>query len=274
MRCFHRTERSARRPGVLRRCLALLLLCLACSGAHADALPADARWHQSLVSILDADFPGTGFHARWEYFNCDCGDVLIRLEQGAPDGVQSGELLLVGGRAVAARGGVAANTDLAPVLSAPALMMHLVVNLLERAMPAGPASLTERRELALHEPNKAIELDTGLATARFAAPWTVTGSAWPSGPGRRRFDLRFEFANPQPGEPVRVDAMTFSGGQDYLQGAFPLTAESSLYGWSLQWLSREQDSASLVTDERRLQAVRDEVLAERWQGQSPEGQIR
>ena len=35
------------------------------------------------------------------------------------------------------------------MLSAPALMMHLVFTLLERALPAGPAALGERQELAL-----------------------------------------------------------------------------------------------------------------------------
>ena len=68
------------------------------------------RWHESLVTILDADFTGTGFQARWEYFNCGCGDVLIRLEQSAPDGVQTGELLLMAAGWWPRAAGSAANT--------------------------------------------------------------------------------------------------------------------------------------------------------------------
>lgn len=211
--------------------------------AGASEIPASARWHQSLVTILDTEFKGTGYQARWQYFNCPCGDVLIQLEEGAPEGVQNGELLLVAGRVVAGRGAVAETEDLTPMLHAPALMMHLVSNLLERALPAGPAAVSSREELFFAEPSVDIELDTGLATGVFPAPWQVSGSAWASGPGRRRFELSFSFANPQADDLERVDAITLSGGQDYLASAFPLVDEASMVGWNLQWLSRPDEPA-------------------------------
>lgn len=248
-------------------CALLLVTVFASFSVQAQEMPPETRWHDSQVTILDADFPGTGFHARWEYFNCPCGDVLIRLEQEAPDGVETGELLLIENRVVAARGAAAAGEDLAPQLFAPALMMHLVSALLDRAIPEGPVVVGERREIAVSEKQQAIELDTGLATGRFPAPWQLTGSAWSSGPGRRRFELSFVFSNPQPDEPGRQDTMTFSGGQDFLRDAFPLSDESSLYGWRLQWLTGEDSIATLVTDQRELGSLRAEARKARVDAQ-------
>jgi hypothetical protein len=258
---------QARVLKLLRAGLAGVCVLLAGALAMADEAAAElkpgTRWHQSLVTILDTDFSGTGYQARWQYFNCPCGDVLIRLEEGAPDGVQSGELLLVAGRVVAGRGDIVQNQDLAPMLYAPALMMHLVSHLLERALPSGPAALGERQEISFKEASQAIEIDTGLATGLFPAPWQLSGSAWPSGEGRRRFQLSFSFANPQPDDPGRVDSIELSGGQDYLQGAFPLLDEASLYGWNLQWLTEDDEAAELVTDELLLSELRAQALTGR-----------
>ena len=107
--------------------------------------------------------------------------------------------------------------------------------------------------------------------ARFAAPWSLSGSAWASGPGRRRFELRFEFANPQADDPQRVDTITFSGGQDYLQDDFPVHWRASLDGWNLQWLSREQDSASWCRTSCSCRRCATSVLAERQSGASSRG---
>ena len=120
--------------------LALLLPMLAVS----DTVPAGKRWHEPFVTLLNVEFVDTGFNARWEYFHCGCGDILVRVEQSAPDGVLSGELLLVDGQAIAGRGMVALSADLEPMLQAPSIMMHLAFVLMERALPAGPASVSER----------------------------------------------------------------------------------------------------------------------------------
>jgi len=217
-----------------------LLSCLALPVA-AQEIPAGTAWHDAAVTLLDVDFADTGYHARWEYFQCECGDVLIRLEQSSPDGVQTGELVLVGGRAIAARGRVAQGADLELMMQAPTLMLQLAFGLLRRAIPGGPAVVTAEREFRVEEPEISVEIDTGVAVGSFAAPWSVTGKAWPSSPARRRFDLVFRFSGPQPGAPDGQFSIT--GGQEYGGDSYPLSDETPLDGWKLQWISGESAEA-------------------------------
>lgn len=219
------------------------------------------RWHEPYVTLLDVNFADTGFQARWEYFHCGCGDILVRLEQTAPDGVLTGELLLVGGRALAARGMVSLSPDLEPMLEAPSVMMQLAFTLLEITMPKGPAWLAERQGLATASRETDLEVESALATGSFAAPWQVTGEAWPSGQGQRRFDLTFEFANPAPEAAGGRTAFTFTGGQDYRRDDFPLAAETPMEGWKVQWISKGETVAREAEAGVTLQDLREEAEA-------------
>ncbi len=222
-------------------------------------LAATRRWHEPYVTLLDVNFADTGFQARWEYFHCGCGDILVRLEQTAPDGVVTGEILLVAGQALAARGMVSLSEDLEPMLQPPSIMMHLAFTLMEYGVPEGPASVTERRDVLAGSETIDLELNSGMATGTFKAPWKVTGEAWPAGEGQRRFELRFEFANPMLGDPDARTVFTFSGGQDYRRDDFPLAGETPLAGWKLQWISKGQSVAGDPPDGLTLDDVRTEA---------------
>jgi len=212
-------------------------LCCLALPVPAQEIPVGTAWHEASVTLLDADFPHTGFHARWEYFQCPCGDILIRLEQSAPDGVLTGELVLVHGRVIAARGPVGQSEDLELVMQAPILMVQLAFGLLQRAVPGGPAAVNVARDISVTEPKIPVEIDTGMATGHFAAPWSVTGRIWPAGSARRRFDLDFQFSGPAPDVPG--GSLDLIGGQDFGLVAYPLTDETPLAGWRLQWISGE-----------------------------------
>jgi len=34
-------------------------------------------WRDSVVTELDVDFGDTGFHARWHFHHCECGDLQV-----------------------------------------------------------------------------------------------------------------------------------------------------------------------------------------------------
>ena len=80
-------------PAAMRFILSCLVFVFAllAQGAMAQSIPPGTQWHEAGVTLLDVEF-GDGFHARWEYFQCDCGDVLVRMEQSAPDGETHHEL--------------------------------------------------------------------------------------------------------------------------------------------------------------------------------------
>lgn len=233
------------------------------AGAEAvNAAPdvaAGTRWHEPAATILDVDFgEATGFHARWEYFHCDCGDVLIRLEQSAPDGVETGELLLVDGRVLAARGPVVAEgVDLEMLLQSPLLMLHLAFALLDQAVPEGPSTIgRQKQDFGIEEPRARFELNSSQSTAAFDAPWRVNGNVWAGAQARRRFDMTFEFTIRQPDADDATSQIRFSGGQDYRPGAFPLHDETPLDNWQIQWLSKDEAAARPAEPGLTLEALR------------------
>ncbi len=81
-------------------CLALLLAGPQLANAQIEE---GTLWRDSVVTELDVDF-GAGFHARWRYHRCDCGDLQVMVEQIAPDDMLTGELLMVDGQVLLAKG--------------------------------------------------------------------------------------------------------------------------------------------------------------------------
>ena len=82
-----------------------------------------------------------------------------------------------------------------------------------------------------------FQLNTGLATGTFAAPWSIKGSGWQTDTGHYRFELFFEFTNSVPGEADVVDSFTFSGDLDFRKQEFPYSESTNLEGWRIQWIS-------------------------------------
>jgi hypothetical protein len=233
-----------------------LLACIMLWPAGSLAIDEGTGWHQPYVTLLDVDFPQTGFHARWEYFHCECGDILVRLEQSAPDGVLTGELLLIDGQVLLARGMVSQVPDLEPMMQAPTLMLQTTFGLLQRAIPKGPAAVEISSEIEFEEKDQPLSINTGMAFGEFGIPWSVTGKAWRAGPSRRQFDLAFEFSNPLPDDPDNSDQIQFSGAQDYGTDSFPLHEDTPLEGWTVQWMSKGETEATAPEDGLTLSELR------------------
>jgi hypothetical protein len=244
------------------RCFILLFSCFVLALAGLQTAQAEVEkntlWRDAVVTELDVDFGGTGFHARWRFHRCECGDLLVQVEQVAPDSIQAGELLMVGGQVLLARGFQQQDVDIEPLVQAPSLMLQLVYTLLGRSQPEGPYAVDNKQLWAEAEENSDFKLDTGLATGTFAAPWEVKGSGWKTDSGHRRFELLFRFSNPAPGNPGQTGSFMLSGDLDFGQQVFPYAGNTALEGWSLQWLSlneRESRPAGkdITLDELRRQ---------------------
>ena len=138
----------------------LLSLFLLSPCAVAAPLGAGIQWKDPSSVQLEIDFPGNGYHASWDLFRCNCGDLLIKSELSVPGEVTHGDILLVASRAVLMSG---YGPDEAEQISfdAPALMMQLTLQLLMRSEPAGPSAILEERLVDVEDPINHINLDTG-----------------------------------------------------------------------------------------------------------------
>jgi len=213
-------------------------------------------WRDAVITKLDVDFGGTGFHARWDFHRCHCGDLLVQVEQIAPDGVLTGELLMVDGQVLLSRGFKQQGADIEPLIQAPSLMLQLVYELLNRSEPKGPHAVGRKQVLDETEKKQDFKLNTGLATGVFAAPWEIKGSAWKTESGHRRFELFFQFSNPVPGKPEETDSITFSGNLDFSKQDFPYPETISLEGWRVQWISLNDRESKPTAEGLTLKELR------------------
>lgn len=195
-------------------------------------------WRDAVITVLDVGFGDTGFHARWRYHRCLCGDVWVKVEEIDPDSVVSGELMLVGGKVLLSRGMQDQGGGIEPLIQAPTLMLQLAHALLNRSQPMGPHAVNEKQTWDVTEKNQDLKINTGMTTGTFTAPWSVKGSGWDSGPGRRRFELLFEFTVVLPGQKEVRDSMTLSGDLDFRKQEFLYPESTNLEGWKIQWFSR------------------------------------
>jgi len=233
-----------------------LLLALAGMPVFAAPLTADVQWKDPSSVQLEVDFPGNGYHASWDLHRCSCGDLLIRSELSVPGEIAQGEILLVANRAVLVRGYSA--EDAAEIsFDAPALMMQLALRLLERAEPAGPAAITDRRQVDVEDPINYINLDTGAAAGGFPAPWNEKGAIWPQAETQRRFELVFTFntAGLTGGEQDESQ-MKLAGGAEYAATDFPLAADMPLKGWDLSWREDNDSAAEAAGKVKTLEELR------------------
>ena len=83
----------------LRSGLLLIIMMIIPATLWAE-LPAETRWADPSSVQLNVEFPGDGYHATWDLFRCDCGDLLVHAELNLPGEVETGDLLLVQGKAV------------------------------------------------------------------------------------------------------------------------------------------------------------------------------
>lgn len=210
----------------------LLFLCWP-GWALAELAP-QTRWADPSSVQLEIEFPGQGYHARWELYRCECEDLLVHAWLEVPGESENGDILLVGGRAVLTRGFGKYPDQAAASLDAAALMMQLALRLLERSEPGGPSKITGPMEVDVLDEINHINLDTGSAAGGFQAPWSVSGKITAPGETQRKFNLVFNFSIGAPGE-VQQASMQLYGVADFADADFPIPGNSAIDGWDLSW---------------------------------------
>jgi hypothetical protein len=243
-------------PGFLLTSLLSFVLLVVGVQSSLAQVDKNTLWRDAVTADLDVDFGGTGFHARWRFHRCHCGDLLVQVEQIAPDGVLTGELLLVGGQILLSRGFEGQGADITPLMQAPVLMFRLVDGLLNRAQPNGPFEVKSKQLWDEEEPSRDLNLNTGFATGTFSAPWDITGSGWITESGNRRFELLFNFANPTPDQPDGTGLITFSGDLDFRKQGFPYPESTVMENWRIQRFATGEEEAKPTAAGLTLKAIR------------------
>jgi len=251
-----------RRPALILTCLAtgLALFLTGAQTAFAQ-IEKNTSWRDAVVAVLDVDF-GSGFHARWQFHRCDCGDLQVMVEQVAPDDTLSGELLMVDGQALLARGFEQQGEDLEPLIQAPSLMLQLAYAMLNRSQPDGPAAVKGKQQWKVNEKHKHLNLDTGLATGSFAAPWSIKGTGWRVDPEHVRFEMELDFTVSPPGEKREAGKIGFSGDLDFNPQDFPYGDDTDLEGWRVQWISLDESGSVTATKGTTLKSLRDKAASQ------------
>ena len=235
---------------------AVLFLALALIPVTVTAqIAPETRWADPTHVVLDVEFPGDGYHANWELFRCQCGDLLVRSELNIPGEAEKGETLMVANRAVLTRGFGEYQEEMAGSLDAPALMMQTALRLLERAEPGGPSKVQDEIQVDVTEEIMNIMLDTGTAAGGYQAPWTVTGAIAPAGEAKHRFDLDFKFTVRDDNGELMV-GMKLKGVTDFAKSDFVVTGEEPLEGWLLTWRDEADPLATAARSLRTLQELR------------------
>lgn len=236
--------------------LCIVLFFMMNSVSAAD-LPPETRWADPSSVTLDVEFPGEGYHANWELFRCDCGDLLVYAELSMPEEVEKGEILLVGGKAVLTRGFVNYKEEAAASLDAAALMMQLALRLLERSEPGGPSKINGSVNVDVEDELNHIYLDTGSAEGGFQAPWSVSGQIDQSSDTERKFDLRFTFTVGVAGQRTQA-AMRLKGAAEFDDTEFPIGGKGELAEWDLHW---RNPGDAMDVEAKTLEQLRAELKA-------------
>ncbi len=242
----------------MRRIALLIVIAWFAAGPARAEIAAETRWADPGQVRLDVTFPGQGYHASWDLYRCDCGDLLVKSELNVPDEAVQGDLLLVGGRAVLTRGFGQYSDEAAASLDAAALMMQLALRLLERVEPGGPSRVTGETAVQLEDTINHINLDTGTAVGGFQAPWAIEGTLAPQGQEGRRFDLDFSFSAPGP-EGAVTASMRLVGVADFSKREFPIAGSSDLDGWKLDWRDDKDAAARAASEAQTLEELRGHI---------------
>jgi hypothetical protein len=123
--------------------------------------------HRWSLHLGDADT-----FSHWSYELGDSGDLRLCVHERSPEGERRGELLIVGGRALAIHelDGVVEGRELEEV-DAPGLVLQLTRDVLRRLLPAGPAAVTEPLRVEREELQEAISVGTLSGSGQMMAPW-------------------------------------------------------------------------------------------------------
>lgn len=170
-----------------------------------------AEWYRAGHVTLNLADTARDFKAVWQFDRADNGDNrVLREESRSGKNLKGSVMSVCQDQALVMQGITPARGNELRELDDPVLHLQMVLRLLARAVPAGPASLSGERSVAIEEPAAILRVRKGVSARRdFEAPWRVSGKIARSAGGDVSFDLVFNHAGVKP-QDARTE-LTLSG---------------------------------------------------------------
>ena len=202
-------------------------------GAFAQANPHAVRaspWAELADYTLAVKTP-EGATGTWKYRAfADASDLALELDTPGPKGRTKGSMLLVGGEAIATRGFEPEKGFEIDPLDVAVLNLKILTQLLDAAMPRGPASVTAKHAVQHRNDKMPLVVSTSTSNAQFGAPWSLKGTVRRVDAASVAFDLEVEASSEAKGGARR--RWTFAGTAGGAARDRKLDDSASLAGWS------------------------------------------
>jgi hypothetical protein len=185
-------------------------LCVTTALAHAQNPSPAAQWYRAGSVSLRLAEPARDFTAAWQFDRADNGDNRVIREERRGGVVIDGAVMTVcDDAALLIKGITPERLHEMRELDEPVLQLQLLLRLLARAAPEGPAALDAGKAFNLDDAKNAIRVGRGGEARRdFEAPWQARGHLKREANGDISFDIVFGYAGGADGK--RSD-MTLAG---------------------------------------------------------------
>ena len=205
---------------------------------------AGSPWYQATEANIRVSSTGSSDHTQWRFVFPEARSLSIDFETKHQGGLQTGKILLVGGRVMLTKGFSPSKGYEIDSLDLPVLNYQLVITLLSQAFPPGPDKFEGKRTVDLVEKKRGIKIATMSASGRYPSPWALKGEMQ-----RRDVEtIGFSFAFSYEAEGAKQSMLI--NGEWKKAATFPrLDPSMSLEGWSLYSLggvSIKQEGATIL----------------------------
>jgi hypothetical protein len=211
---------------------------------HSHCGIADA-WSEFNVFEIRMSVSGRSDQAHWRgRFDRNTDDIQIDVENSDGGKIKRGKILMVGGRVMAVQGPIIEHGYEIDALDAPVLEYQLVLKLLSKALPNGPAQISGKRDIDLKEEKEGISLATPSAGGAIPEPWSLRGELTLEAPDivNYKLTLRWRASNS-----AEISETTLVGELSKSANA-KIDDSMSLEGWNLFGVgvqTRKTDSGTI-----------------------------
>lgn len=200
-------------------------------GGSPHAREAPSPWAEMADYTLTVKVPPKGDSGTWKFRTfADPGDMIVELDTPAPKGRTKGSIMLVGGKAIAAMGFTPEPGYEVDVLDAAIVNLKILTQLLDAAVPGGPAALKGTKSISARDDKMPIVASTPSATARFNAPWSLKGTVERLDAGTIAFQLELEV--PGGDKPADRARWSFTGNASGSPAGRLMADSMGLAGWT------------------------------------------